>query len=452
VRRDGSSKFSTLNQFAYFPAVTAAWRLSEENFMKDVTWIRDLKIRAGWGIMGNQFNLSATNQFYTYVPNLSSSYYDIAGTNNSTQSGFQTGQIGNPSAKWEKNINSNIGIDATLFNGAIDFTIDYYQKDIQDLLFNPTLPGTQGTGTVPFANVAQVKNHGLDLQLNYHTNITRDLKFNGTATLTTFTNTITKVTETSNFFYSGGQRRFGVNFIRNEVGHPIGSFYGYKIVGFWNDASEITKANAGAQGGVYQTAAGVGRFRYADVNGDGRITDADRTFLGNPNPKFTYGVNLGLNYKAFDFSMFLYGSQGNQIWNNVLYWTDFYPSFAGAKSKTALYNSWTPTNQNAKAPIQENAGTFSTNNTPNSYYIENGSFLRAKNVMLGYTLPKSGLGRLGMESLRVYVQAANLFTITKYSGLDPEINGSNNSVTEFGIDEGSYPSQRQYIIGLNVRF
>jgi hypothetical protein len=236
------------------------------------------------------------------------------------------------------------------------------------------------------------------------------------------------------------------------VGHPIGAFYGYNIVGFWNDAAEITKANSTAAGGTYQTAAGVGRFRYQDVNNDGVITDADRTFLGNPNPKYTYGLNLALTYKAFDFSIFLYGSQGGKIWNNVLYWTDFYPSFAGAKSKTALYNSWTPTNQNAKAPIQENTGTFSTNNTPNSYYVENGSYLRAKNVSIGYTLPKEALGRYGMESLRIYVQAANLFTITKYSGLDPEINGNNNSVVELGVDEGAYPSQKQFLVGLNVKF
>ena len=452
IRRDGSSKFSPLNQYGYFPAVTAAWRISQENFMKNINWIRDLKIRGGWGIMGNQFNLSATNQFSTFTSDISSSYYDITNSNNGIQLGFQPGQIGNPLAKWERDINSNIGIDATLFKGVIDFTVDYYKKNIKDLLFNPTYPGTAGTGTVPYANTADVKNSGFDLQINYHTNITKDLKLNGTGTLTTFTNTITQVADNQTFFWSGGQRRFGTNFIRNEVGHPIGSFYGYEVAGFYNSAEEITKLNSTAPSGTYQTDAAPGRFRFADVNGDGQVNADDRTFIGNPNPKFTYGLNIALDYKNFDFSVFFYGSQGNKIWNNVRYWTDFYASFAGAKSKTALYDSWTPTHQNAKAPIQENKGYASTNNSPSSYFIENGSYLRARNMMLGYTLPKNLLAKIGFQSIRVYVQAANLFTITKYTGLDPEINGNNNSVTEFGIDEGTYPSQRQYLVGLNVKF
>ena len=458
VRRDGSSKFAPNYRYGVFPAVTAAWRLSEEGFMKSLTWLKDLKIRGGWGIMGNQFNLSANNQFYTYTSDRNSSFYDISGTNNTIQQGFQVGQIGNPNARWEKDINANVGIDATLFDGMIDLTADYYHKDITDLLYNPSFPGTAGTGTVPFSNVAQVKNHGIDASLSFHKDIAHNLKLNVTGTLTTYTNTITKVADNQSFFYSGGQRRFGTNFVRNQVGSSIGSFYGYKIIGFWNDASAITAADQQAQKAtnnttaVYQTAEGVGRFRYADMNGDGRITADDRTILGNPNPKFTYGFNIGLAYKSFDFNMFIYGSQGNDIWNNVKYWTDFYPSFAGAKSKTALYDSWTPTNHNAKVAIQENAGTFSTNNTPNSYYIENGSYLRAKNAQLGFTLPGSVLGRYGFESARIYVQAANLFTITKYSGMDPEINGNNNLVTEFGIDEGVYPNSRQFLLGVNIKF
>ena len=459
LRRDGSSKFAPNYRNGLFPAVTAAWRLSEEEFMKSLSWIKDLKIRAGWGIMGNQFNLSANNQFYTYTSDRNSSFYDITGSNSAISQGFQVGQIANPNARWEQDINSNIGIDATLLNGMFDLSADYYQKDITDLLYNPTFAGTAGTGTVPYSNVAQLKNHGIDASLTFHKDITRDLKLNVTGTFTSYKNIIIKVADNQSFFFSGGQRRFGTNFVRNQVGNSIGAFYGYKIVGFWNDASEITSADLTAQKAsgnataVYQTAEGIGRFRYADVNGDGIITADDRTIIGNPNPKFSYGFNLGLTYKSFDFNIFLYGSQGNDIWNNVLYWTDFYPSFAGAKSKTALYDSWTPTNHNAKVSIQENAGVASTNGAPNSYYIQNGSYLRAKNAQLGYTLPSNNLlGKYGFQSARIYLQAANLFTITKYSGLDPEINGNNNSVTEFGIDEGVYPNQRQFLFGLNLRF
>jgi len=447
IRRDGSSKFLT-NRYGNFPAVTAAWRISQEDFMGDIPWLTDLKIRGGWGIMGNQLNVNASNGYFTFNSDKNASYYDIAGSNNSIQQGFRTGQIGNPDAKWEKDINSNIGIDATLFQGKIDITADYYEKNIKDLLYNPALPATAGQGTAPFVNVAGMKNTGFDIQLGAHPNITRDLKLDLGLTFTTYKNVITKITESSDYFLSGDTRRFGQSINRNQVGHSVGAFYGYNIIGFWNDTTEIKDADAKA-GGTYQTDEGVGRFRYEDVNNDGEITDDDRTFIGNPHPKFTYGLNIGLAYKNFDFSMFLYGSQGNDIWNNVKWWLDFYPSFAGAKSKTALYDSWTPTNHNASAPIQENKGTTATNGVPNSYFIENGSYLRAKNVTLGYTLPASLLQRVRIERLRVYVQAANLFTITKYSGVDPEVTGS---VIDFGVDEGAYPSTRNFLVGVNVRF
>ncbi|MET0243496.1 MAG: SusC/RagA family TonB-linked outer membrane protein, partial [Flavitalea sp.] len=250
-------------------------------------------------------------------------------------------------------------------------------------------------------------------------------------------------------------RRFnGSNIIRNAVGQPISSYFGYEIVGFWNSQAEIDAANETARkatnnpSAIYQTDAAVGRYRYNDF-GAGIVTPDSRTFLGNANPDFNYGLNIALAYKAFDFSVFFYGVQGNEIWNQVKWWTDFYPSFAGGKSRTALYNSWTPTRTNAKVPIVENAGTFSSNGVPNSYYVEDGSYLRAKNMQIGYTVNQELLKKIGISRLRAYVQAANLFTITKYSGIDPEIGGGPN---QFGIDEGAYPTQRQIIFGLNVSF
>ena len=455
IRRDGSSKFKTY-QYGWFPAITAAWRISQESFFNNSKWLTDLKIRGGWGVMGNQINLGADNAYSTYTQNKNSSYYDITGSNNSIQQGFQAGQIGNPDAKWEKDANTNIGIDATLFKGAIDLSADYYEKDISDLLYNPELPGTYGRGIPAYQNVARAKNKGFDITVNGNANISKDVKFNGTLTFTSYNNRITKVTDNINYFFSGDGRNFGIKFIRNEVGHPVGAFYGYQIAGFWNNDDEIAAADleaqkaSGSADATYQTDEGIGRFRYADTNGDGQVDANDRTFIGNPNPKFTYGINLGFTYRNFDFSIFMYGSQGNQIWNEVKYWTDFFSSFSGGKSHTALYDSWTPTNQNAKAPIQENAGYASTNGSPNSYYVENGSYLRAKNIMLGYTLPSSFLKKKGIENVRIYIQAANLFTITKYTGADPEING--NGVTEFGIDEGSYPSTKQFLAGINLKF
>lgn len=454
IRRDGSSKFVKY-QYGWFPAVSAGWRISEETFLKNIPWLTDLKIRGSWGILGNQLNVNANNGYYTYIQDKNQSYYDIGGTNNTNQAGFQVGQIPNPDARWEKDYITNIGIDATLFHGKLELGADYYRKDIQGLLYNPAVPGTQGLGAPPFINIAGVKNEGVDLSVNFHQAITPKLKFDAGLTLTTYHNQITKVSDNADYFWTNDQRHYGSNFIRNQVGHPIGAFYGYKITGFWNSLTDIRQADAlaaqakGNNEATYQEGEAVGRFRYADVNGDQIIDDKDRTFLGNPNPKFNYGFNLGLTYRQFDMSLFFYGVQGNQLWNVTKFWTDFYGSYAEAKSKTALYNSWTPQHQNAKAPIQETGINASSNGDPNSYYIENGSYLKLKNIQVGYTLSPALLKKTGVERLRIYVQAANLFTITKYSGVDPEISGS---VTDFGVDEGIYPTVRQFLAGIRLSF
>jgi TonB-linked SusC/RagA family outer membrane protein len=454
IRRDGSSKFVN-DQYGWFPAVSAGWRLSEEPFMRNAPWINDLKIRASWGAMGNQLNVNADNGYFTFVPDKTGSYYDIGGTNNSNQAGFEVGQIANPNAIWEKDYTTNIGFDATLFHSKLDLSVDYYQKKISGLLFAPPVAGTQGLGSVPFRNIAGMKNEGLDLSANFHQDLTPKLRLDLGLTFTTYHNEITKVSDDVNYFYSADQRGFGSDFIRNEVGHPVGAFYGYKIAGFWNSAAQITAADAqaaqatGLANATYQADEAVGRFRYADVNKDGQITADDRTFLGNPNPKFNYGFNLKLNYEQFDLSLFFYGVQGNQIWNVTKFWTDF-GGFAEAKSKTALYNSWTPQHMNAKAPIQESGSFASTNASPNSYYIESGSYFKLKNIQIGYSLSPGMLKKMGISRLRVYVQGANLFTVTKYSGLDPEISGG--GVTDFGVDEGIYPTVRQVLAGINLNF
>ena len=471
IRRDGSSRFQKY-RYGWFPAVSAGWRISKEAFLGEVAWIDELKIRGGYGIMGNQLNVDPANAYTTYGQDRTSSFYDITGTNQTTMMGLQRTRIGNPDARWEKNINSNIGIDATLFKGKLDLTVDYYRKEIRDLLYNPELAGTAGLGAVPYINIAKMRNQGIDLSVSTNIDVTNDLKLNATLTFTTYNNKIVSLAEGVDYFDQEGRRFNGSYIVRNAVGHSIGQFFGYKVDGFWNSQEEINSANnsvrttPGDSSSVYQSDVAVGRFRYADTNGDGRVNADDRTYLGNPNPKFTYGLNLGANYKGFDFSIFLYGSQGNDVWNNVRWWTDFNASFQGAKSKTALYDSWTPENHNAKAPIQETAGSFSSANVPNSYFVENGSYLRARNAQIGYTFPSDMLKKIKIERLRVYVQAANLFTITKYSGLDPEIgttantnnssggslNQSFSTSTSFGIDEGVYPNQRQFLFGLNLTF
>lgn len=452
IRRDATSRF-TNPRHGWFPAVSAGWRISQEAFMDDVQWVNDLKIRGGYGVMGNQNNVDPANAFTTYGSSRTSSYYDITGSNSSLVEGFQRSRIGNPNASWEKNVNANIGIDANLFNNRLQITADYYRKEVVDLLYNPELSATAGVSTVPYVNIAEMKNSGLDLSATTFADLTADLRMNATLTFTSYDNEIVKIADGVSYFDQEGRRFNGSTIVRNAVGHSVGQFYGYQIQGFWNSQAEVDAANQQAQEATgnpneeYQTDIGVGRFRYVDTNGDGYINSDDRKFLGNPNPDFTGGLNLEFNYKNFDFSMFLYGVYGNDIWNQVKWWHDFYSSFGGAKSTTALYDSWTPTNQNATAPIQETGGSFSTANVPNSYFVEDGSYLRAKNVQLGYSFSQDFLDRLGLDKLRVYVQAANLFTITNYSGVDPELTGT---ATAFGIDEGAYPTPRQFIGGINL--
>ncbi len=445
IRRDGSSRFLN-EQFGWFPAASVGWNVLNESFMPEINWLNDLKIRAGYGVRGNQINVEPANAFTTYGGDRLNSYYDITGSNSTISEGFRQERIGNPDAKWERDADSNFGIDASLFNSSVQLSVDYYRKDINDLLYDPSLVGTEGTATVPFQNVAEMRNTGFDIDLSTYFSLTDDLRLNTSVTFTSYDNEIIKLSDGRTFFDAEGRRFNGSNIIRNAEGHSLSQFFGYQTQGFWDSQAEIDQANqaaiaaTGNSNTVYQSDVAVGRFRYADINGDDQINDDDRTFLGDPNPDFTYGLNIEVMYKNWDFSMFLYGSQGNDIWNQVKWWTDFYSSFIGAKSNTALYDSWTPENLNASAPIQQTTGSFSLADVPNSYFVENGSYLRAKQIQLGYSLPTTMLEKMSIAKLRVYAQMVNAFTITSYSGIDPEIAGG--GATNTGIDEGAYPNQK----------
>jgi len=451
IRRDGSSRFGAENRYGTFPSASLGWRISEENFMKSISWIKDLKIRGSYGTMGNQ-NIPPNNQYTFFSSGAGYSYYDVTGSNTSSQSGFYLGFAGNAAGKWEKNVSSNIGFDATLFNGNTEIVFDLYKKDTKDLLYPVEQPATGGaTPSVlpPFFNVGSMTNKGVDLSISQRGQFggSKGIRFDATLTFTTYKNRITKITDGVSFFDSNSpaneENRVGGRFTRNAVGHPINSFYGYKIIGFFEDDDDVTKSPT-------QTDAAPGRFKYQDSNGDGAITDDDRVFFGNPNPKFSYGLNLNLGYKGFDLNAFFYGVQGKDAMNYNRWWNDFYAAFQGGKSKIALYDSWTPDHKNAKVAVQEVDGNFSTNNTVNDYIMENASFLRMKNLQLGYTIPQSILGRLKIDKIRIYIQATNVFTITKYTGLDPEIPTSDDRVS--GIDLGTFPTVKQYLVGVNVNF
>lgn len=439
IRRDGSSVFTKENRYSNFPAVTAGWRISREGFMQPVNWITDLKIRGSYGTMGNQ-EIDPDNAFFLFGGGLGDAYYDIGGTSNSVAQGFRATRIGNPNGKWETNITTNIGFDGTLFNGKLELVFDWYNKKTKDLLLRRPLPGLSGTATAPFVNVASMKNTGIDLALTNRGTFGRQFKYDATLTFTTVKNRITELAEGVEFLGAGGSR-IG-DLARNAPGQAVSSFFGYKVIGIFQDAGDVSKH-------AVQKDAAPGRFIYQDTDGDGEITDADRIFFGDPNPKFSYGLNYNMGYQGFDLALFFYGVQGKDVLNWTSWWTDFYATFQGAKSKKALYEAWSPTNKSASLAIVENNNNFSNAQVPNSYIMENGSYLRLKSLIIGYTLPRNLMNRVGIDKLRVYIQATNLFTITDYSGLDPEFAGENIG---FGIDYGSYPNTRQYIFGLNVAF
>jgi TonB-linked SusC/RagA family outer membrane protein len=452
IRRDGSSKFGADSRFGIFPSVSLGWRVSGEQFMKNVTWINDLKIRASYGELGSQSNVDNANAFSLYGTNKNTTWYGIAGNVNSTTQGFVPSRFGNSSTGWEKDIISNVGLDATIFD-KIDLTVEIYKKNVSGLLFPQPLPNTAGGATPPNINIGDVENKGFDISGNYRGTVGNDLKFTVGANLTHYTNTITSIPGSNPFFdNTAASTRAGI-YVRNEVGHSIGEFYGYQVERLFQSAADVAASPT-------QQGAGPGTFKYKDINGtkyedgkpDGKIDALDRTFMGSPHPKFTYGINLGLNYKNFDFATNLYGSYGNKVINNVKSFTYF--SYFKWQLNRELLNAWSPTNTSSNIPTYTGAGSFSLGSVPNSFLVEDGSFLKCRSMVLGYTLPASLLDKVKVSKIRVYVQAMNLFQITKYSGLDPEIPGNNGTGDGvYGADLGSYPNnEKQFLIGVNISF
>ncbi len=439
LRNDGSSVFGPENRYGWFPSLSAAWRVTEESFSKKLKWLTDLKLRASWGKTGFYGNTDPFNQYSLFGGSVGDAYYDIYGiSTGSIQQGFRATRIGEPKTGWQEDIVVNAGFESILWNGKLNITADWYKKKSKGLLFPIILPDVAGGAMPPNINVGNVQNTGVDVLLSSKGRFSKNWKWDATITLTTYKNKIIHLNDLPYFnppFSQAGP------FVRNEVGHEVSSFFGYKIIGLFQSDDDVSKSPV-------QDAAAPGRFKYQDTDGDGTITDLDRVHYGNANPNFTAGINIGINYKDFDFSTFCYGSFGNDVLNVTRDVTDR-PGYGFARSKTALYNSWTPQHPNAKAPIAENDFNFS-NIGFNSYLLENGSYFRNKIMTLGYTLPKSWLQKIKIEKLRIYVQAVNLFTITKYTGLDPELSGFSAA---YGIDFGNYPNnQKQYLLGLNVNF
>lgn len=437
MRRDGSSRFGENNRYAAFPAVSLGWVLSEEGFMKNVAFINNLKLRAGWGKTGNQ-DIGNYAAYSTYLTSPITSY-DATGSNSSLVSGFAVSALGNSNLKWETTTSNNIGLDFSILSNKIDGSIDVYKNITSDMLYRVPLLATAGGAQVPYQNIGKMSNTGLDLMVNYHAKIGEELNLNIGANFSTYRNEVLKLDESPNTFITGGSTRPGT-FSRIERGHPVSAFYTYVLDGIFQDQAEVD-AHAVQEGKK------VGAFRLKDVNGDGVINGNDQTWVGSPHPDFTYGLNIGLNYKNFDFTLFFQGNQGNDLVNATRWWNDF-DNFGGNRSVRML-DTWSETNRDAKlARLDRTMTKYDTR--ASTYYVEDGSYLRLKNVQLGYTFAPQFLEKLKLANCRLYIQGINLLTFTKYTGLDPEI--YNTTLGYMGIDQGPYPTTRSVNVGLNLGF
>ena len=466
VRRDGSSRFSESNRYGIFPAISLGWRISNESFMENLGWLSDLKFRAGYGVTGNSEIPRANNWATEYGTNAGYTNYDFNATQGTAYQGFMLSTYGNSKTKWESTQMINIGIDATLFDGVLDGSIEYYVKNTSDMLVLDSYSALAGEATAPYVNLGKMRNTGWDIALNHRYNI-GNVGYNINLNLSTYKNEVVKLNEAvGTRFWGGGDSRLGF-LTMTELGRPISVFYGYNIIGFYESEEDVAAykgTTGGRQGqtvlplGIGTDAAlnpklWVGKYKYEDVNGDGFINASDQKVLGSPHPDFTGSTNFGLNYRNFDLSASFYFSVGNEIFNYSKWWTDFW-SYEGNRSTTMRDKSWEPGKTDAVLPILDYQDAVSNKN-PNSYYVEDGSFIRMQMLAWAIQYQKTLFQRRMPISFRIYLQATNLFTATNYSGLDPDVTnqtlGDSGDLTK-GVDFFHWPVSKQFLIGINVAF
>ncbi len=435
VRNDGASQFGANNRRGTFPAGSVGVRLTK--FLENDN-IEELKVRYSFGINGNN-DIRADNAFAIFGGSTGNSFYDIGGTNSSLQTGFALQARGNADGKWEELKQHNFGIDATFNQGKFGVVLDIFSKETQDLLFTAALPGTSGSAQPASRNIASMKNTGFDAQLFYRDKLSSDLSFDVSLTLGSYRNEITQVSDGQTQFFGNNGSRIGTTTI-NRVGDPIGSFFGLTQDGIFGSQAEVD-AHASQPG------AAVGRIRFADINGDNVIDDNDREIIGDFHPDLTTGLRVGLNYKNFDFSTFIFGSFGAQIFNFNRLFTDFSQFEANVRNEV-LDNAWSPSNTESNIPAPDYGGR-GFNSRPSTYYVEDATYVRFESIQLGYTL--RDLPTIP-GSVRFYLTAQNPFTFTGYTGLDPAMSNFGRSDTEAGLDLGNYPSNKSVIFGVNLDF
>ena len=441
LRHDGSSRFGKNNRWGTFPAFNLGWKINEESFMSNTrSWLTDLKLRFGWGQTGNQ-EIANTAIYDIYVSDYGKgdptwnavwgTGYDLNGTGSGVlPSGFKRAQLANPNLKWETTTQTNLGLDFGLFNHALYGSAEYYIKKTKDILYSPGYAAIKGEGANKWYNGASMENKGFEFTLGYRGTTVFGMSYDITGNLSTNSNKVTHLPESVKNSY-GGNGTYD-----NILGRPLNSFYGYVADGIFKSQEEVDEH-------VKQSGKGLGRIRYRDLNNDGVINDQDRTWIGNPYPDLSYGININLGYKDFDLAMYFQGLQNVDVINTVKYTTDFW-SVSDTRSNKGrrLLKAWDPiTNPKSDIPAlaykdDNEESRFST------YYVENGSFLKLRNVQLGYTVPQALTQKAKLSRLRLYVSAQNLFTIKSknFTGVDPE------------NPAWGYPIPLTVTFGLNVSF
>ncbi|MDO8365761.1 MAG: TonB-dependent receptor [Saprospiraceae bacterium] len=430
-RADGSSKFGVNNRYGYFPAVSTGWILSREDFWES-NLVNFLKIRASWGRNGND---QIGNYGYTTIVYSGQNY--TFGPNQVITNGSVALTSANPDLKWETIEQTDFGVDAEFWDGRVSFTGDYYLKNTLDMLYAAPIPLTPGTAA-PVTNVASVKNRGLELSASYR-NRDRAFKYSVGGNLAFVKNEVTSLGAGGEPIFAGRVQSGNADVTKTEVGQPIGSFFGYVTDGVFQNQQEVESA-------AFQNEnTAPGDIRFKDLNGDGAITNADQTYIGNPSPEIAYGVTMDFEFKGFDLGIFLQGTQGNEIYNATVRY-----DFNYVNRPVSVLNRWTgPGTSNFEPRV--NLLDPNQNARVSDRFVEDGSYLRLKNVQLGYALPQTLLKKIKFEKFRLYVSAQNLFTFTKYSGMDPEI-GAYGGALNAGVDRGFYPQARVLLGGVNVTF
>ena len=440
LRYDGSSRFGRNNRYGTFPSVSLGWRISEESFMKGLDWLDNLKLRASWGQTGNQ-EISNIARYTIYESNYGEagfggqSYgtsYDIAGSNGgqTLPSGFKRNQLGNDNLKWETTTQTNLGFDFGMLRNALYGSFEWYYKKTTDILVYMPGIAVMGEGSSQWINAGEMSNKGIELNVGYRGNV-GDFNYDIAGNIGTYRNKVTKLPETL-----AAAGTFGGNGVESVVGHPMGAQVGYVYDGIFKSQDEI--ANHASQNG-----AGLGRIRWKDLNGDGVINEKDQKWIYSPVPDFTWGLNIYLEYKNWDFTMFWQGAQGVDVISDLKRETDLWAglNITNLNKGSRLLDAWTPNNPKSNIPA---VSTMDNNNEKrvSSYFVENGSYAKMRNIQLGYNFGSNVCDKLHIARLRMYVSAQNLLTIKSksFTGVDPEN-------PNFG-----YPIPLNVTYGLNVSF